>query len=246
MPSAQVNLAKAKRQLAEMLAAQAEVNDAVGTRLTDHNARIVGLRTDVDDTATVVAAQGTQLVVQQGRITQLGDNQAGLDERVTGLEALNHEIDWFGSAAITAVVGVISAVCFYILVFSARWDPFLAVEGGNDGVISSAARSIMSYHVVAYTFVAMAFTFAACVCLLGKRKPASRPTNATTAPAPAQEPTEVVQVVEVVEVVQPAAVVVAQQPTRTQVLVPTSVGAPTPPPQTTSEAWWAERFGQSQ
>ena len=57
---------------------------------------------------------------------------------------------------------------------------------------------------------------------------------------------EVVDVVEVVEVVQPAAVVVAQQPTRTQVRVPASVGAPTPPPQTSSEAWWAERFGQSQ
>ena len=210
MPSAQVNLAKAKRQLAEMLAAQAEVNDAVGTRLTDHNARIVGLRTDVDDTATVVAAQGTQLVVQQGRITQLGDNQAGLDERVTGLEALNHEIDWFGSAAITAVVGVISAVCFYIMVFSARWDPLLAVEGGNDGIISSAARSIMNYHVVAYTFVAMAFTFAACVCLLGKSKSASRPTSSsssssssTTTTVPAEQPTQVVRVVEVVEVAEP-------------------------------------------
>jgi hypothetical protein len=243
MPSAQVNLDKAKRQLSEMLAAQAEVNDVVDTGLANHNSRIVGLRTDVDDTATVVAAQGTQLAVQQGRITQLGDNQAGLDERVTGLEALNHEIDWAGSAVITAIVGAISAVCFYIMVFSARWDPLLALEGGNDGVISSAARSIMNYHVVAYTIVVMAFTFAACVCLLGKRKPASRPASATTAPAPAQEPTEVVQVV---EVVQPAAVVVAQQPTRTQVLVPTSVGAPTPPPQTTSEAWWAERFGQSQ
>ncbi len=243
MPSAQVNLAKAKRQLAEMLAAQAEVNDAVDTRLANHNSSIVGLRTDVDDTATVVAAQGAQLAVQQGRITQLGDNQAGLDERVTGLEALNHEIDWMGSAVITAIVGAISAVCFYILVFSARWDPFLAVEGGNDGVISSAARSIMNYHVVAYTIVVMAFTFAACVCLLGKRKPASRPTSTTTAPAPAEEPTEVVQVV---EVVQPAAVVVAQQPANTRVRVPASVGAPTPPPQTTSEAWWAERFGQGQ
>ena len=52
MPSAQANLAKAK----QMLAAQAAVNAAVGTRLTDHNARIVGLRTDVDDTAAVVAA----------------------------------------------------------------------------------------------------------------------------------------------------------------------------------------------
>jgi hypothetical protein len=138
---------------------------------------------------------------------------------------------------------VISAVCFYIMVFSARWDPLLAVEGGNDGVITDAARSIMNYHVVAYTIVVMAFTFAACVCLLGKRKPASRPTSTTTAPAPAQEPTEVVQVV---EAVQPAAVVVAQQPASTQVRVPASVGAPTPPPQTTSEAWWAERFGQSQ
>ena len=242
MPSAKVHLANAEK----LLAAQQAVNKAVGTRLTDHNGRIIGLRTDVDRTAAVVAAQGAQSAIQDGRITQLGDNQAGLDQRVTGLEALNHEIDWMGSAVITAIVGAISAVCFYILVFSARWDPFLAVEGGNEGVISSAARSIMNYHVVAYTFVAMAFTFAACVCLLGKRKPASRPTGTTTAPAPAQEPTEVVQVVEVVEVVQPAAVVVAQQPTRTQVLVPTSVGAPTPPPQTTSEAWWAERFGQSQ
>jgi hypothetical protein len=239
MPSAQANLAKAK----QMLAAQAAVNAAVGTKLTDHNARIVGLRTDVDDTAEVVAAQGTQLVVQQGRITQLGDNQAGLDERVTGLEALNHEIDWMGSTVITAIVGVISAVCFYIMVFSARWDPLLAVEGGNDGVITDAARSIMNYHVVAYTIVVMAFTFAACVCLLGKRKSVNRPTSTTTAPAPAEEPTEVVQVV---EVAQPAAVVVAQQPARTQVRVPASVGAPTPPPQTTSEAWWAERFGQSQ
>jgi hypothetical protein len=239
MPSAQVNLANAERALA----AQQALNNAVGARLTVHNGRIIGLRTDVDRTAAVVAAQAAQSAIQDGRITQLGDNQAGLDERVTGLEALNHEIDWFGSAVITAVVGVISAVCFYIMVFSARWDPLLAVEGGNDGVISSAARSIMNYHVVAYTIVVMAFTFAACVCLLGKRKPASRPTSTTTAPAPAQEPTEAVQVV---EAVQPAAVVVAQQPTRTQVLVPTSVGAPTPPPQTTSEAWWAERFGQSQ
>jgi hypothetical protein len=239
MPSAQANLAKAK----QMLAAQAAVNAAVGTKLTDHNARIVGLRTDVDDTAEVVAAQGTQLVVQQGRITQLGDNQAGLDERVTGLEALNHEIDWMGSTVITAIVGVISAVCFYIMVFSARWDPLLAVEGGNDGVITDAARSIMNYHVVAYTIVVMAFTFAACVCLLGKRKSVNRPTSTTTAPAPAEEPTEAVQVV---EVAQPAAVVVAQQPARTQVRVPASVGAPTSPPQTTSEAWWAERFGQSQ
>lgn len=194
MPSAQDHLRKAR----QMLAVQAAVNVEVDTKLTDHNAQIVGLRTDVDDTAAVVAAQGTQLVVQQGRITQFGDNQAGLDQRVTGLEALNHEIDWLGSAVITAVVGAISAVCFYILVFSARWDPLLAVEGGNDGVISSAARSIMNYHVAAYTFITMAFTFAACVCLLGKRKPASRPT--TTAPAPAQqEPTQVVRVVEVVE-----------------------------------------------
>ncbi len=239
MPSASVNLANAERALA----AQQAVNKAVGTRLTDHNGRIIGLRTDVDRTAAVVAAQGAQSAIQDGRITQLGDNQAGLDQRVTGLEALNHEIDWLGSAVITAVVGVISAVCFHILVFSARWDPFLAVEGGNDGVISSAARSIMNYHVVAYTFVAMAFTFAACVCLLGKRKPASRPASATTAPAPAQEPTEVVQVV---EVVQPAAVVVAQQPANTRVRVPASVGAPTPPPQTTSEAWWTERFGEGQ
>ena len=239
MPSAQVNLANAERALA----AQQALNNAVGARLTVHNGRIIGLRTDVDRTAAVVAAQAAQSAIQDGRITQLGDNQAGLDERVTGLEALNHEIDWFGSAVITAVVGVISAVCFYIMVFSARWDPLLAVEGGNDGVISSAARSIMNYHVAAYTFITMAFTFAACVCLLGKRKPASRPTSTTTAPAPAQEPTEVVQVV---EAVQPAAVVVAQQPASTQVRVPASVGAPTPPPQTTSEAWWAERFGQSQ
>jgi flagellar basal body-associated protein FliL len=239
MPSAQVNLANAERALA----AQQALNNAVGARLTVHNGRIIGLRTDVDRTAAVVAAQAAQSAIQDGRITQLGDNQAGLDERVTGLEALNHEIDWFGSAVITAVVGVISAVCFYIMVFSARWDPLLAVEGGNDGVITDAARSIMNYHVVAYTIVVMAFTFAACVCLLGKRKPASRPTSTTTAPAPAQEPTEVVQVV---EAVQPAAVVVAQQPASTQVRVPASVGAPTPPPQTTSEAWWAERFGQSQ
>ena len=242
MPSAKVHLANAEK----LLAAQQAVNKSVGTRLTDHNGRIIGLRTDVDRTAAVVAAQGAQSAIQDGRITQLGDNQAGLDQRVTGLEALNHEIDWMGSAVITAIVGAISAVCFYILVFSARWDPFLAVEGGNEGVISSAARSIMNYHVVAYTFVAMAFTFAACVCLLGKRKPASRPASATTAPVPTHEPTEVVQVVEVVEVVQPAAVVVAQQPTCTQVRVPASIGAPTPPPQTSSEAWWAERFGQSQ
>lgn len=239
MPSAQVNLANAERALA----AQQALNNAVGARLTVHNGRIIGLRTDVDRTAAVVAAQAAQSAIQDGRITQLGDNQAGLDERVTGLEALNHEIDWFGSAVITAVVGVISAVCFYIMVFSARWDPLLAVEGGNDGVITDAARSIMNYHVVAYTIVVMAFTFAACVCLLGKRKSVNRPTSTTTAPAPAEEPTEVVQVV---EVAQPAAVVVAQQPARTQVRVPASVGAPTPPPQTTSEAWWAERFGQSQ
>jgi hypothetical protein len=186
MPSAQVHLANAKKAVL----AQQKLYKEIGSS-------IAGLRTDVDNTAAVVAAQSALNTIRDGKIIQISDNQAGLDDRVSRLEALNHETDWFGSAAITAVVGVISAVCFYILLFSARWDPLLAVEGGNDGVISSAARSIMNYHVAAYTFIAMAFTFTACVCLLGKRKPASRPT--TTAPAPAEQPTQLVRVVEVVE-----------------------------------------------
>ena len=196
MPSAKDNLANAEKLLGVLEAK----NDAMGSKLIQHKKSFIELRADVDRTADVVIAQGTQLVVQQARITQIGDNQDGLDQRVTGLEALNHEIDWERSAVITAVVAVISAFIIYTLVFSLRWDPLLEIEGGTiDGEISDAARSIMNWHVAIFTFVVTAFTFFGCVCFIAKRKPGST----TTTTAPAEQPTQVVRVVEVVEVAEP-------------------------------------------
>jgi len=154
---------KANERAKNALLDQGEVNNAFERLHIRHNGRIEELESDVVTVANQVAIHG-------GRLTHQGDNALALDQRVTGLESLSDEIDWFGSAVITAIVGVISAIAYWLLVFKAGWDPLLAVEGGNSEIISDAARGIMNYHVAVFTLVTMAITFAACVCLLGKRK----------------------------------------------------------------------------
>lgn len=189
MSSAKVNIANARNAVL----AQQKLYQKIGTSIAE-------LRTDVDNTAAIVADQCALNTIRDGKIIQLSDNQDGLDQRVTGLERLSHEIDWERSAVITAVVAVISAFIIYTLVFSLRWDPLLAIEGGTiDGEISDAARSIMNLHVAIFTFVVTAYTFFGCVCFIAKRKPGST----TTTTAPAEQPTQVVRVVEVVEVAEP-------------------------------------------
>ena len=189
MSSAKVNLTNARKAVL----AQQKLYQKIGTSIAE-------LRTDVDNTAAILADQCALNTIRDGKIIQNSDNLAAVDERVTGLEALNHEIDWERSAVITAVVAVISAFIIYTLVFSLRWDPLLEIEGGTiDGEISDAARSIMNWHVAIFTFVVTAFTFFGCVCFIAKRKPGST----TTTTAPAEQPTQVVRVVEVVEVAEP-------------------------------------------
>ena len=185
MSSAKVNLTNARKAVL----AQQKLYQKIGTSIAE-------LRTDVDNTAAILADQCALNTIRDGKIIQNSDNLAAVDERVTGLEALNHEIDWERSAVITAVVAVISAFIIYTLVFSLRWDPLLEIEGGTiDGEISDAARSIMNWHVAIFTFVVTAFTFFGCVCFIAKRKPGST----TTTTAPAEQPTQVVRVVEVAE-----------------------------------------------
>ena len=189
MSSAKVNLTNARKAVL----AQQKLYQKIGTSIAE-------LRTDVDNTAAILADQCALNTIRDGKIIQNSDNLAAVDERVTGLEALNHEIDWERSAVITAVVAVISAFIIYTLVFSLRWDPLLEIEGGTiNGEISDAARSIMNWHVAIFTFVVTAFTFFGCVCFIAKRKPGST----TTTTAPAEQPTQVVRVVEVVEVAEP-------------------------------------------